>query len=52
MRYNITATVNTETNEYEHVIRDETSLDAAIQRILDVYPRTTSVVLVVVLYKE
>ena len=49
MRYHIHITVNTPEHEYDYTIPDETSLDVTMERILDMYPNCTSVVMTIVL---
>lgn len=47
-RYFIQAIVNTQRGEYDHNIPNEQSLDAAMARILEMYPKATSVVMSIV----
>ena len=49
MRYHIHLIVNTPEHEYEYTIADETSLDAAVERILETHPNCTSMVMTIVL---
>lgn len=48
MEYYICVTINTDKTEYEHLFPYETSLDAAMARILEMYPTCTSVVMSIV----
>lgn len=49
MRYHIHLIVNTPEHEYGYTIPDETSLDAAMERILGIHPNCTSMVMTIVL---